>query len=131
MANQSILLTKIVAEDLDVGVARTEVPAPSGGYVVGNQVNLSTFAQLYQGSWTPGTVAAAAFATTNVTVAGAAVGFPVLVGLSSLSGTDAYVLVGRVSSPNVVTVDLYNETVGSVAFSAGTLSVLVFPIPGV
>lgn len=131
MTNQSILLTKVVAEDLDVGVARVEVPAPSGGYVVGNQINLSTLAMLYQGSWTPGTVAAAGLATTSVTVAGAALGFPVLVGLSSLSGSDAYELVGRVSAANTVTVDLYNNTVGSVAFSAGTLSVLVFPIPGV
>lgn len=131
MANQSILLSKIVTEDLDVGVSRVEVPAPSGGYVVGNQVNIGAFATMYQGSWTPGTVAAADLATTSVTVPGAVPGFPVLVGLTSLTGTNAYVLVGRVSSPNVVTVDLYNETASPVAFSAGTLSVLVFPIPGV
>lgn len=131
MAQDTILMTKAVAEDLDVGVARVEVPAPSGGYVVGNQINLGTLAQIYQGSWTPGTITASGHATTSVTVTGAALGYPVVVALSSLTGTDAYLLTGRVSSANTVTVDLYNYTVGTVVISAGTLSVLVFPIAGV
>lgn len=130
MANDSILLTKAVAEDLDVGVARVEVPAPSGGYVVGNQINLSTFAITYRASWTPGTIASGSAASTLVTVPGAALGFPVLAAFSGDLASDSWRLDARVSAANTVLVQLWNETGSSASINAATLTVLVFPIPG-
>lgn len=128
--NQSILLTKAVAEDLDVGVSRVEVPAPSGGYVVGNQINLSTFAILSQSSWTPGTVAAGSYQSTSVTVDGASLGAPCLASLTVGLAVGLYIT-AQVSAANTVAVAVHNATGSDVVVNASTLSVLVFPIPGV
>jgi len=123
-------MTKAVSEDLDVGVSRVEVPAPSGGYVVGNQINLSTFAILYQASWTPGTVAAGSYQSTSVAVDGASLGSPCLASLTVGLAVGLFIT-AQVSAANTVAVAVHNATVGDVVVNASTLSVLVFPIPGV
>lgn len=128
MADESILLSKAVAEDLDVGVARVEVPAPSGGYVIGNQINLSTFAIYNTRSWTPGTVADGGISGVLATANGAAVGSPCLASITTGLPTGCF-LTAQVSSANTVTVTLHNESGSQIVVNATTLRVLVFPVP--
>ena len=130
MANDTIMLTKVIAEDLDIGVSRVEVPAPSGGYVVGNQINLSSFGILNQSSWTPGTIAVGASSAVSITVPGAAPGFPVL-GSLSIGTPVGLILTCQVVSANTVYASLTNTLTNPVVVSATLINVIVFPIPGV
>lgn len=75
-------------------------------------------------TWDPGSIAAAASATTTVTVTGAVVGDEVTVGFSnSLQGM---ILSGYVSASGTVTCVLFNATVGALDLASGTVSASVW-----
>lgn len=118
---------KLVQEDIDVGTGTSVVRNPGGGSLVGTQVGRHTFAvgqALTSASWTPGTIANGAKASTTVTVSGAALGDFAQGSFSlSLQGCQ---LTAEVSATNTVTVVVSNLTGASVALTtAGTVRVLV------
>lgn len=129
MPNDTILMDLAVREDLNIGVGRVEVPAPSGGYVVGNKVNIASFAIHKSFTWTPGTIAVGGVASTTISVTGAALGYPVLVAYNEVvpiaAETDS-----RVQTANEVKLSIFNRSPGSpITLGALTGSILVFPIP--
>jgi hypothetical protein len=75
-------------------------------------------------AWNPGQIPNGVTATQTVPVVGAAVGDPVMAGLSSIP-QEAMPLYGRVSSAGTVTVSLTNFTGALQTVSNGTLTVVV------
>jgi hypothetical protein len=78
-------------------------------------------------TWDPPNVNAGAQTTTTITVAGASLGDPVVVGFSlDLQGMQ---LTGYVSASNTVTVVLRNGTAGALDLAAGTLKARALKLP--
>jgi hypothetical protein len=75
-------------------------------------------------SWNPAPLTNGAVATTTISVSGANVGDPVKAGFTSITAT-GWSLRAHVLSPGVVTVELTNNTGGTVDLPSGTLTVLV------
>lgn len=76
-------------------------------------------------AWTPGAITTGTQVTTTVTVAGAVLGNYVLASLNiDLQGC---VMTAYVSSANTVTVNILNETGGTITLAAALLSVRVTP----
>jgi hypothetical protein len=117
---------KIVQEDLNTGVSTATIRNPGGGTLTGTQISLSSLAvgQLKAtASWTPGGVAASSYATTTVTVTGAALGD---FAMASYSNSISYLnLSAAVTATNTVTVTLSNNG-AAITPTAGTVAVLVF-----
>ena len=130
MANDTIELAKIVEEQLNVGVGRVEVPAPSGGLLVGHRINIGSLGIFQRWSGDFGTIPASSLAVVAITVNGAALGYPVLVAIDKNLGPGQHEIDARVTAPNGVLVAIYNRsplqpsTVGEVEGS-----VIVFPVP--
>lgn len=122
-------IEKIVAEDLDIGIGKVSVMAPTGGTMQGNRINLSSFANAYTFSWAPGSIANGAYATTGVTVVGARMGNPVMVSIDAAWGPGAYDIDARVMANDTVYVSFRNES--GVPITVGTLTwrILVFVTP--
>lgn len=121
---------KLVEEDLNVGTDQTWVHAPGGGELRSTQIGVHTFARgqkKYESAWTPGAIAAGAYATTITTVPNAAVGDFVMASHTSVL-TSRLVISAHVSATNTVKVEIYNPTASAVTLAAGTLAVIVFPI---
>lgn len=78
-------------------------------------------------TWNPGSIAPGASETTTVTVTGAALGDPVIVGFSSIT-TANWILSATVTAANTVSVVLQARGGGStVDLGSGTLRVAVMP----
>lgn len=76
-------------------------------------------------TWDPLSVANGASTATLVTVTGAAIGDPVVVGFTSITAGN-WQISGSVTATNQVTVSLLNHTGGAVDLASGTLRVAVF-----
>ena len=127
MPNDTILVQPAVAEDLNIGVGEVEVAAPSGGILIGNKINLGTFAIRQTFSWVAGTLAANGVVQTTVAVAGAALGFPTSVAYNQIVPVAA-ISDTRVQTANSVKLTIFN--LGGSPITLGTLTgtILVFPI---
>lgn len=128
---KTILRVKVVEENLNIGVGRVEIPAGNTGKVRAHRINLSSFAIRVRFSADFGTIASQSLGVADVTVPGAALGYPCLVAFEQNLGPGQYEIDGRVTIANTVRVAIFNRsptqpaTVGTV-----TGTVLVFPIPG-
>jgi len=91
----------------------------SGGLAIGNGTNIVSHLSATT-TWAPPSVGNGTAGSTTVTVGGAAIGDTVLVGFSR-SVPGGALLVGAVTSPNTVTVTLFNMTGSSVQLASGTL----------
>lgn len=76
-------------------------------------------------TWDPPSLTTGFGASTTVTVAGALAGMPALASLSTLPNS-ILLLTAHVSSPNTVTVVLYNPSGGTINVGIGNLNVQVF-----
>lgn len=119
---------KIVEEDLNVGPrADVTVTMPGGGSATGHQLALSSLSEPKGGTtqvWDPAAVAQAATVSTTAAVPDAKVGDLVAVSFSTLQA--GCFVFGRVSSADVVTVNLFNLSGATIDHASGTLRVLVF-----
>lgn len=126
----TILIDYALEEDLNIGIGKVEVAAPSGGRIVGHRINLSSFGITKFSTEDFGTIAPSSHFAVNVTVPGAQIGYPVLVDSTTALGIYELTIFGRVLTENTVTVIIRNEqtlnpaTVGSIG-----LNIIVFPIP--
>ena len=127
MANDTILLQPIIAEDIAVGVGQIEVAAPSGGTVVGNMVNLGTLAIRKTFSYAAGTLAANGVVQTTITVDGAALGYPVLHAYNEVVPVAA-ITDTRVQTANSVKLTIFNLGASPITLNTLTGTILVFPI---
>ena len=131
--NDSVLIFPAVAEDLNIGNGRVLVPAPSGEYILGNQINLSSFAIRQTFTWVVGTLAAdgqpGSVAANTFAVNGAALGFPCLVAYDQVIPIAIDLDPPRVQASNTARLSLFNR--GGQPVNVGTLTgtILVFPIP--
>jgi hypothetical protein len=141
MPNGGIIFDKALANDLSVGVDQVETPAPGGGTMIGDQINLTTFAFFKQ----PGTGASKegkaltpdsvpANSSTNpatVTVVGAKKGDMVLATYNGAGYlTSALQIYGKVTADDTVAIFFFNPTALTVNPGSGVLWVIVLPIPG-
>ena len=76
-------------------------------------------------TWAPGEIADDGVDTEDVTVNGAAVGDPVVVGYAGIDEA-GWLLEGHVTAANTVTVRLFNESGGALTPASGLLKVMVF-----
>lgn len=78
-------------------------------------------------AWDPPATAATqgAEVSTTVSVPGANVGDPVVVGHSGIAAADAVILTALVATANTVTVNITNTTAAAVNVASGTLKVRV------
>ena len=127
MADDSILLQPIVAEDINVGVGTVEVAAPSGGTVVGSKVNVGSFAIRQTFSYAAGTLAANGVVQTTITVPGAALGYPVLHAYNEVVPVAA-ITDTRVQTANSVKLTIFNLGGAPITLNTLTGTILVFPI---
>lgn len=117
-------------EDLFIGVGAVAVESPGGGTLVGNRVNLASFALTAQQTWAPAAVAAHGVATVAVSCPGARVGFPALCSFNGILGHQNRGLHAEVVTDESVMVFLTNnDASSSLSVGPGTLRVLCFPIP--
>lgn len=128
--NKSVLMRKIIAEDFDAGIGRVLAAAPSGGQIVGHRVNITaiSIAQYFSNDF--GIIQANAIYTLDVSVPGAAPGYPVLVGMNSTFANGHPSVTAFVTAPNTVRIELKNlstTTPLAVNFTTGTICVLYVP----
>lgn len=78
-------------------------------------------------AWDPAATAATqgAEVSTTVAVPGAAIGDVVLVSHSGIVASDAVTIAGKVTAPDVVTVEITNTTAAAVNVATGTIKVIV------
>lgn len=118
----------LIQEDLNVGVDRTWVSAPSGGELRVTQIGLHTLArgqQSYTAGWTPGTLVSGGYASSTVTVPDAVPGDLVMASYAGML-TSGLRLSAHVSAADTVTVILHNPTAVSVTPPTGDITALVF-----
>ena len=117
---------RLTQEDLECGTSLTTKRNPAGGTLTATQVGIHTFAvgqAATSATWDPTSIAAGSYATTTVSVPGAALGDFALASFSiDISALD---LSCYVSAADVVTVVLSNHTAAAVDLNSATLRVLV------
>lgn len=118
----------IVAEDLNTGVGTATVDLPTGGTATGHQVNLTTLGIVATATWSPGSIAAGASATTTVTVPGVALGDLAMASYSAALQA-GLTITAHVSAANTVTVVIHNTTAGPLTpTAASTVRVVGFVV---
>ena len=124
----ALVYEKAIEQDLNIGTSTASVTSPGGGSLSGYQIGIHSFAvgQISAtATWAPGAITAGSYATTTITVTGAAAGDFVLAEHASLL-TDPLLITGHVNAVNAVRVVIFNPTTASVTPASGTLRVLVF-----
>lgn len=129
-ATALVVVATVIAEDLNLGVAGATVPAPAGGSVNGNQINLST---LCNGVYLKQAIASlntqfGGPVSQNYTVPGAAIGDMVLATLDGGLTPPQVVITGQVTAPNTVQVSFY-DPLGPGVIPACNIRVLCFRLP--
>lgn len=99
-----------------------------GGITIGSTGTKVTSILYGSATWNPPSVATGAFTSTTVTVTGAAVGDPAVVGDTDASQVAGAFLKARVSAANTVTVELYNFTGSALDLVGGTVKVVVIKV---
>jgi len=117
---------RIVQEDINVGVGVTSKRNPGGGTLAATQVGIHTFGvnqEAITQSWSPGSIANGASATTTVTYSGATVGDFVL--RSFNADVQGLQLTADVTDTSTVTLILSNLTGAALDIGTVTVKVLV------
>ncbi len=124
----AIIYEKAVQGDLDVGTGAVSITAPGGGSLSSFQIGIHSIAvgQISAtATWSPGAITAGSFASTTITLTGAAVGDFVLAEHNKMLTSDLMIS-AHVSAVNTVKVLIFNPTTASITPASGTLRVLVF-----
>lgn len=131
MANQgTIIYGPITDVDLAVGVGGFNNPAPGGGTIIGNRINLASFALPGAAAWAPPAVAVHSVASADVPVVGARKGYPASVTFDGILGHQNRALWAHVEVDDHVYVFLLNNDASApLSVGPGTLRVWCFPVP--
>lgn len=119
---------RIVQQDLNVGTGTTTITNPGGGTLPANQVGIHSLGvgqAATTATWNPGAVAAGSYASTTVTVTGAAVGDFTVASHDGIAAASILTISARVEATDTVRCVIFNPTGASITPSSGTLKVLV------
>lgn len=122
----TVVVEKIAAEDLDIGIGSLDLTAPGGGSMPGTRINLATLGILGKFSAPIGTLTTSYLA--YLTLPGAKAGMPVSWGISDNILTPSIVLNMWAVADNTIRMNIVN-TGTPVAVGTVTLYVIAFPIP--
>lgn len=126
----TIIYGNIADVDLAVGVGGFNNPAPGGGTIVGNRINLASLAYVGVVTWAPAAVAPQLVVSVDVPVIGARKGYPALATFDGILGHQNRVLWANVEVDDHVYVFLVNnDASSSLTVGPGTLRVWCFPVP--
>lgn len=126
----TIIYGPVTDVDLAVGVGGFNNPAPGGGTIIGNRINISTLAFVGVQAWAPAAVGVETLASADVPVIGVRKGFPALVTFDGILGHQNRVLWANVEVDDHVYVFLLNnDPTNPLSVGPGTLRVWCFPVP--
>ncbi len=126
------LFSKILREDMDLGIVTSTVDNPGGGTMTGHQINIGSFALDPHGTiytWTPGSVSGGAQKSVAIQIVGVLVGQTFII-VEAQTVLNGLLLTGEATADNTVTVYLSNPTSGilSTADTIFDLRVLAFAL---
>lgn len=127
-----MLIERLVAEDVNVGIGTVQVSMPAGGTQEGHQFNVSSLGYFKTALWSPISPLPQEEDITTLTIVGARVGDAVLVTFDSTAfAQDRDLSVeGKVSAADTVLIILRNHsTSAQINPGSGTLRVVVLPLP--
>lgn len=122
----TVVIERIAAEDLDIGIGGISLTAPGGGDMPATRINLATFGIIGKFSVPIGTLTTSYLS--YFTLTGVRAGMPVSWGISDNILTPSIVLNVWAVADNTIRMNIVN-TGAPVVVGTVTFTVIAFPIP--